>query len=499
MKKINLFFAVMIMFALVPLTMAVSNVPYFYDDFTASDINLTYMDETARSGGINSSWDSVTNRQITQISLNGANSVLYTLNDSYNYMRLTNFQIDSTGNNYLGIGFGHGGSMEIRGSAGWFVGLASGFYFDFDERSPNSDICARFIDISGSGGNGDSPEACTGDGNYSFNTPTNITLAIIDGYVSLVLNDTSDNSLIFNISNSTYTSGQFYIGTGMHTSAILGPTKWELDKAEFSNGIPLSALPNVTFTNSVHYPLSPQTNDTIQFNITMTSADGTNIDFYTFSYWNVTALLWENITVAVGTPTTVASHMSYLPDFDWFNWTWYANITGNATVYQSGIFAVHLNDIFAPTINAIASNYTPLPNQRVDLAGYAENNIAVDWCWVYNNFTNTITSNVKLHGRVDSCYTNITINAPNGTHVLVTMFVNDSMGLIGNDTLWLNYTVLAAVPPTNYGWTPTGNFIYDFVFGYGSAFAGQALASLAVTIGVLLLIGIELFKYAKKK
>jgi hypothetical protein len=81
--------------------------------------------------------------------------------------------------------------------------------------------------------------------------------------------------------------------------------------------------------------------------------------------------------------------------------------------------------------------------------------------------------------------------------------LNETIGYIDNIKVYSGkpaFTLsVPPTPPTNYGWTPTGNFIYDFVFGYGSAFAGQALASLAVTIGVLLLIGIELFKYAKKK
>lgn len=259
-----------------------------------------------------------------------------------------------------------------------------------------------------------------------------------------------------------------------------------------------NAIKNITFTNSVIYQSAPQTNDTIMFNITITSVDATNIDSYIFSYYDSNIVQWVNTTVSVNSPSVLASQNAFVADLDWFNWTWYANLTINNTIYQSQLFAVHVNDVFPPTIFVVPDDFTPEPNQTIHFAGYAENNRALDKCWIYNNKTNNDSNLIQLTGRVASCFYNFSAVTDNGTTINFVFYVNDSSGLVGNGSINLTYLSPTITPPST-SWTPTGNFIYDFVFGYGDSFIGQAVATIAVTLGVLLILGIELMKFAKKK
>jgi hypothetical protein len=54
------------------------------------------------------------------------------------------------------------------------------------------------------------------------------------------------------------------------------------------------------------------------------------------------------------------------------------------------------------------------------------------------------------------------------------------------------------MPPAPSEWQPSGNFITDFVFGYGDPQNNQNLMTLVIFIGLAVWAGVALINQAKK-
>lgn len=221
---------------------------------------------------------------------------------------------------------------------------------------------------------------------------------------------------------------------------------------------------------------NPQINSTLVFiydtvNLSINITDETGVDYYIFSYYNVSSLQWINDSQVSANNATqlIGQAIKLMPNQSYYNYTWYAADI-NGFIGQSGIYDFALTEINPPTFSNDLTNGTTETWDTNVTFGITINDISgVDY-YIFSYYD----LNAENSTQRSSYYTNGTPN----------LYFADQI----DDSLTPNGTVATNGLNTEDGgwtkWTNTG-FTYTNAFKFSGSYSLDGSAATgAIQVGM---------------
>ena len=186
---------------------------------------------------------------------------------------------------------------------------------------------------------------------------------------------------------------------------------------------------------------------TVQLSATI--EDDSNISAYFLSTNDTLDSSWKNETIinldGLRNVTTIWNYtIRNFTNGGTFGWRFWANDTAN----NSAVSAIQTFFVFErenPNSNITLNNTSPKINQVVNISMNVSDNLDLDFCWFYNNISNTNSSLISISGTSEHnlCFNITTINVSH-RDVLFRGYVNDTSGNVNSSQTVI--TVANTVP-----------------------------------------------------
>ncbi len=208
---------------------------------------------------------------------------------------------------------------------------------------------------------------------------------------------------------------------------------------------------------------------TVQLSATI--EDDSNISAYVLSTNDTLDSSWKNETIinldGLRNVTTIWNYtIRNFTNGGTFGWRFWANDTAN----NSAVSAIQTFFVFErenPNSNITLNNTSPKINQVVNISMNVSDNLDLDFCWFYNNISNTNSSLISISGTSEHnlCFNITTINVSH-RDVLFRGYVNDTSGNVNSSQTVITVANTAPNQPTisfpvdgiNYSSIPYINF-----------------------------------------
>lgn len=285
------------------------------------------------------------------------------------------------------------------------------------------------------------------DFNYSATDDTAVTNCTL--YINNTFNQSNDGTLNFtgtNISNGNY---HWFINcsdaipnwgySGFHNLTI-EYTPPDTDFPDYSNW--QNNASTDTYQNGV-----------VNFSITMTDETGLNMFFFADNQ-SGTMTNKTNSTIS-GTSyflnysdTITASAGGFICAEISFNDT-----SNNVNLTNQSCFTVQTPpDTTNPESNISVNNTQPKINDIVNISMNVSDNIGLNYCWFFNNQSNSNSSLISISGTSDTslCYNITQINLTRDNYILFRGYVNDTSGNLNYSDIYVTVDNTAPSTPTIY-------------------------------------------------